>query len=69
MYSVLGHYLPPYTSDGFRDFNLYPTSKHGSVTLTHTVRRELAGIKAPIRITVSCDNILSSYFLQDWEVT
>jgi len=49
--SVLGHYLPPNASDGFCDFSLYPASKHGSVNLTHIVRRELAGIKAPIRIT------------------
>ncbi|KAL6261654.1 hypothetical protein P5V15_006742 [Pogonomyrmex californicus] len=51
--SVLGHYLPTnLTSEyGLSDFNLYPTTKHGTVALTHTVRRELAAVKAPIRIT------------------
>ena len=52
--SVLGHEIPsgPLTEiDGCNGWNLYPASKHGTVALTHTVRRELAAIKAPIRIT------------------
>lgn len=54
--SVLGHEIPSgFLSeiDGCNGWNLYPTCKHGNVALTHTVRRELAAIKAPIRITVS----------------
>ncbi|CAK9829262.1 Farnesol dehydrogenase [Anthophora retusa] len=52
--SVLGHEIPNgFLSeiDGCNGWNLYPTCKHGTVALTHTVRRELAAIKAPIRIT------------------
>lgn len=52
--SVLGHEIPSrFLSeiDGCNGWNLYPTCKHGTVALTHTVRRELAAIKAPIRIT------------------
>ncbi|XP_050477682.1 farnesol dehydrogenase-like isoform X2 [Bombus huntii] len=52
--SVLGHEIPSgFLSeiDGCNGWNLYPTCKHGNVALTHTVRRELAAIKAPIRIT------------------
>ncbi|XP_043528569.1 farnesol dehydrogenase-like isoform X2 [Frieseomelitta varia] len=52
--SVLGHEIPSgFLSeiDGCNGWNLYPTCKHGAVALTHTVRRELAAIKAPIRIT------------------
>ncbi|KOC67087.1 Dehydrogenase/reductase SDR family member 11 [Habropoda laboriosa] len=52
--SVLGHEIPsgfPSEIDGSNGWNLYPTCKHGTVALTHTVRRELAAIKAPIRIT------------------
>lgn len=61
--SVTSHYYLTNVSDGANDFNIYIASKHGSVALTHSVRRELAGIKAPIRITVSCDRISSFYFL------
>ncbi|XP_011876418.1 PREDICTED: dehydrogenase/reductase SDR family member 11-like [Vollenhovia emeryi] len=61
--SVLGHYLLLNAADDFPDFNLYPATKHASVALTHVVRRELAVIKAPIRITVSCDHISSFLFL------
>ncbi|XP_017753491.1 PREDICTED: farnesol dehydrogenase-like [Eufriesea mexicana] len=49
--SVLGREIPSsylLEKDGW---NLYPACKHGTVALTHTVRRELAAIKAPIRIT------------------
>lgn len=52
--SVLGHEIPSGSLleiDGCNGWNLYPTCKHGTVALTHTVRRELAAIKAPIRIT------------------
>ncbi|XP_076245821.1 farnesol dehydrogenase isoform X2 [Calliopsis andreniformis] len=52
--SVLGHEVPSTffsDIDGCNGWNLYPASKHGTVALTHTVRRELAAIKAPIRIT------------------
>lgn len=48
--------------DPLFEFNIYPATKHGSVALTHVIRRELADIKAPIRVTVSYDHI-SSYFL------
>lgn len=66
MCSILSHYYFTSISDGVHDFNLYPASKHGSLALTHSVRRELAGIKAPIRITVSGLHIftfLLFYFL------
>ncbi|CAL1680682.1 unnamed protein product [Lasius platythorax] len=53
--SVLGHYIPPKSCEGIIDaafdFNLYVASKHATVALTHTVRREIADIKPPIRIT------------------
>lgn len=52
--SVLGHEIPsgPLSEvEGCNGWNLYPACKHGTVALTHTVRRELAAIKAPIRIT------------------
>ncbi|XP_012525487.1 farnesol dehydrogenase [Monomorium pharaonis] len=45
--SVLSHYIP----FNFANCNLYPASKHGSIALTHTVRQELAEVKASIRIT------------------
>ncbi|XP_011697947.1 PREDICTED: dehydrogenase/reductase SDR family member 11-like [Wasmannia auropunctata] len=45
--SVLSHSLVPASVGG----NLYAASKHASLALTHTVRRELAEIKAPIRVT------------------
>lgn len=59
--SVLGHYLLTNIDGNLPcEFNIYPVTKHGSVTLTHLIRRELADIKAPIRITVSYDYI--SYY-------
>lgn len=44
------------------EYNIYPVTKHASVALTHVIRREIADVKAPIRVTVSCDHI-SNYFL------
>lgn len=52
--SVAGYRIPPVflpEIDGCNGWNLYPTCKHGTVALTHTVRQELTAIKAPIRIT------------------
>ncbi|XP_072767217.1 farnesol dehydrogenase isoform X2 [Anoplolepis gracilipes] len=52
--SVLGHYFLPKNEgdiDSAVDYNLYPASKHATVALTHTVRREIANIKPYIRIT------------------
>lgn len=53
--SVIGHEIPgiPPLGPGTEDisWNLYSACKHGTVALTHTVRRELRVIKAPIRIT------------------
>jgi NADP+-dependent farnesol dehydrogenase len=51
--SILGHYLTMNISKDVSNYNLnlYPASKHGSVALTYLVKRELADIKAPIRIT------------------
>lgn len=60
MHSVVGHEIPMTSLSeivGCNGWNLYPTTKHATVALTHTVRRELAAIKSPIRITVSCDHI------------
>lgn len=54
-FSVLGHELrDSFLSDidGLNGFNVYPACKHASVALTHTVRRELKSVGAPIRITV-----------------
>ncbi|KAL0116901.1 hypothetical protein PUN28_010046 [Cardiocondyla obscurior] len=47
--SVLGRHLLLTTN--MPDFNLYPATKHGSVALTNVVRRELAALQVPIRIT------------------
>ncbi|XP_053970289.1 farnesol dehydrogenase-like [Hylaeus anthracinus] len=61
--SVLGHEIPSrFLSeiDGCNGWNLYPTCKHGTVALTHTVRRELAAVKAPIRITSICPGLVHS---------
>ncbi|XP_029658668.1 farnesol dehydrogenase-like [Formica exsecta] len=53
--SVLGHCIPAKPCEGKTDaaldFNLYVASKHATVALTHTVRREIADIKPSIRIT------------------
>ncbi|KAL6442774.1 hypothetical protein ACFW04_002682 [Cataglyphis niger] len=50
--SVMGHYIPAKSSeDAALDFNLYVASKHATVALTHTVRREIADFKPSIRIT------------------
>ncbi|XP_032683762.1 farnesol dehydrogenase-like [Odontomachus brunneus] len=52
--SILGHEIPtkPLSEiTGSNGFNLYPATKHATVALTHTVRRELAVMKLPIRIT------------------
>ncbi|EFN86974.1 farnesol dehydrogenase isoform X2 [Harpegnathos saltator] len=54
MCSVLGHEIPAKPLSeiiGCNGWNLYPACKHATVALTHTVRRELAAIKSPIRIT------------------
>ena len=62
--SVLGHEIPSgFLSeiDGCNGWNLYPTCKHGAVALTHTVRRELAAIRGPIRITVSSRRSFRTY--------
>lgn len=48
--SVAGHCLPPEYVAGFH-MNIYPVSKHASVTLTQLLRYEIAKTKAPIRIT------------------
>nr|XP_034173678.1 farnesol dehydrogenase-like [Osmia lignaria] len=61
--SVLGHEIPNGSLseiDGCNGWNLYPTCKHGTVALTHTVRRELAAIKAPIRITSISPGIVNT---------
>lgn len=61
--SVLGHEIPSgFLSeiDGCNGWNLYPTCKHGTVALTHTVRRELAAVKAPIRITSICPGFVDT---------
>ncbi|KAL6442776.1 hypothetical protein ACFW04_002682 [Cataglyphis niger] len=50
--NVMGHYIPAKSSeDAALDFNLYVASKHATVALTHTVRREIADFKPSIRIT------------------
>lgn len=61
--SILGRELPEgivSEADGLNGWNLYPTSKHGSVALTHSVRREVAAIKAPIRITSVCPGFVNT---------
>nr|XP_003705639.2 PREDICTED: dehydrogenase/reductase SDR family member 11-like [Megachile rotundata] len=61
--SVLGHKIPSGSFleiDGCNGWNLYPTCKHGTVALTHTVRQELAAIKAPIRITSISPGIVNT---------
>ncbi|XP_071561124.1 farnesol dehydrogenase [Temnothorax nylanderi] len=65
--SVLGHYLLTNVSTVglLADFNLYPASKHGSVALTHVVRRELASVKAPIRITSISPGTVKTNILAD----
>ncbi|XP_029172580.1 farnesol dehydrogenase-like [Nylanderia fulva] len=53
--SVVGHCIPGKPSkenvDIAFDFNLYVASKHATVALTHTLRREVADIRPYIRIT------------------
>lgn len=52
--SLLAHIIPTEgLSDkaGFNAFNLYPAIKHASRVLTTLVRREIADIKVPIRVT------------------
>ncbi|XP_014483128.1 PREDICTED: farnesol dehydrogenase-like [Dinoponera quadriceps] len=52
--SIFGHEIPPpFNSDSIdcNGWNLYPASKHATVALTDTVRKELAAIKSPIRVT------------------
>ncbi|XP_077260701.1 farnesol dehydrogenase [Temnothorax americanus] len=66
--SVIGHYLLTNVSTVaglLADVNLYPATKHGSVALTHVVRRELASIKAPIRITSISPGIVKTNILAD----
>ncbi|KAK2585715.1 hypothetical protein KPH14_010328 [Odynerus spinipes] len=66
--SVLGHEIPSgYLSDadGCNGWNLYPTCKHGTVALTHTVRRELCAIKAPIRITSISPGLVKTRIAKD----
>ncbi|XP_024945123.1 myogenesis-regulating glycosidase isoform X2 [Cephus cinctus] len=51
---LLGHEIPegvPDVVDGSGGWNLYPSCKHATVAMTHTIRRELAKIKVPIRVT------------------
>lgn len=67
--SVLGHEIPHgYLSDvdGCNGWNLYPTSKHGTVALTHTVRRELSAIKSRIRITSISPGMVKTRIVKDW---
>ncbi|KAK0180569.1 hypothetical protein PV327_002937 [Microctonus hyperodae] len=52
--SVLGHEIPLQgfsEEKGLNGFNIYPSTKHATVALTHTVRRELAASKLSIKIT------------------
>lgn len=51
--SILGHEIPTNKLLDTSGFNLYPTCKHATVAMTHSIRRELAEAKLPIRITVS----------------
>lgn len=67
--SILGHEIPSKSIseiDGCNGWNLYPTTKHGTVALTHSVRRELAAIKAPIRITGICPGLVDTNICKKW---
>ncbi|KAK0072310.1 hypothetical protein PV325_011567, partial [Microctonus aethiopoides] len=53
-FSILGHEVPLQgcsEEKGLNGFNIYPSTKHATVALTHTVRRELAADRLPIKIT------------------
>ncbi|XP_015436496.1 PREDICTED: farnesol dehydrogenase-like [Dufourea novaeangliae] len=63
MNSILGHEMPSRTLselDGCNGWHLYPACKHGSVALTESVRRELAAVKAQIRVTSICPGLVST---------
>ncbi|XP_001599160.3 farnesol dehydrogenase [Nasonia vitripennis] len=49
--SVLSHEIPMGPIDGVDGWNLYPSSKHATLAMTHTVRREISRAGLPIRIT------------------
>ncbi|XP_043286522.1 farnesol dehydrogenase-like [Venturia canescens] len=52
--SVVGHEIPERAfSDSIEKngFNLYPATKHATVAMTHSLRREIMAAKLPIRIT------------------
>lgn len=52
--SVVGHYIPFKSlsnAHGYDGLHLYPASKHATVALTESVRRELVAVETPIRIT------------------
>ncbi|XP_067204210.1 farnesol dehydrogenase-like [Linepithema humile] len=52
--SVLAHNIPMkglLDKDGYNGFNIYCATKHASRVLTTAVRREIATVQAPIRVT------------------
>ncbi|XP_014206072.1 farnesol dehydrogenase-like [Copidosoma floridanum] len=52
--SILGHEVPEGVFSeqaGANGWSLYPASKHATVAMTHTVRREISRLSLPIRIT------------------
>ncbi|XP_020278899.1 farnesol dehydrogenase-like [Pseudomyrmex gracilis] len=57
--SILGHQSldSSFFSNGLH-FNLYSASKHASVALTDTVRREISVLNLPIRITSVCPGVV-----------
>jgi len=60
MCSILGHNIPMHNlsnKDDLTIFNIYSATKHASRVLTTLVRREIADVQVPIRVTVSCDHL------------
>ena len=49
IHSIVSHHRIP---NNLFECNMYFSSKHASLALTNTVRREVGKIKAPIRVTV-----------------
>jgi len=60
MCSVASHHVPMgglSNIDGSNGLNIYPATKHASRVLSTTVRREIAAVQAPIRVTVSPNHL------------
>ncbi|CAL7935498.1 unnamed protein product [Xylocopa violacea] len=70
--SMAGHHVPYKNfseKDKYSGSSLYPASKFASVALTESVRRELAAIKARIRITSVCPGLVNTDMIHPSELS